>query len=110
MLIYLLSFLDLWTAAILVPLHFGWIPAHIAIVHSVYLFGKGIMFWGDLYSLLDVLVSFYCLFIVFGVTNIVITVLVMVYLIQKVIFTLKHWLHERRGSPMMLHMPVQKKG
>lgn len=89
MLVYILGFLDLWTGAILIPLHLGWLPYHLAIVHSMYLFAKGMFFWGELYSVLDVLVSIYLLFLVFGFANMVVSVVAVLYLIHKAILSLK---------------------
>ncbi len=89
MIVNILGFLDLWTAAVLVPLHFGILPVHLVIFHSAYLFIKGILFWGELYSLLDVGISIYILAMVLGVANIVLTLIACMYLLQKSIFSLR---------------------
>jgi hypothetical protein len=90
MIIYLLGFLDLWTGALLIPASLGWIPFSVIAVHSLYLFIKGMAFWGDIYSILDVLISIYLLLIFFGLQHALITGLAAFYLLQKAALTFKH--------------------
>jgi len=74
---------------LLYPAHFGWLSYHVIVVHSLYLFAKGMMFWGEFYSLLDILISVYLLLMAVGVSNIIITVFASLYLLQKALFTFK---------------------
>ena len=90
MIIYILGFLDLWTGLLLFPAHFGWISYHVIAVHSMYLFAKGILFWGEFYSLLDVMISVYLLLMALGLTNMIVTILAALYLLQKALFTFRY--------------------
>lgn len=81
--------MDLWTAVILFPIYMEWIPPHIIFIHSAYLFIKGMVFWGDFYSVLDIIIAFYLIIIIIGFNSIIITILASIYLLQKAAFSLK---------------------
>ena len=88
MLVKLLGFMDLLSAAAVLLLHYdliiGW---RIGLIFVAYLMIKGFIFRTDISSLLDVLCGIYIFVMLFGFTTVVSWV-VAVYLFQKAVFSL----------------------
>ena len=69
MIVYLLSFLDMLTATVLLThVNFGFFPFPVVLVHGIYLGIKGVLFAsrGDFGSKIDVLCSIYIILVAFG--------------------------------------------
>jgi len=67
--LYLLSFLDILTATVLVlHVNFGFFPLPVLLIHGIYLGMKGLVFsaGGDTGSKIDVLCSAYIILVAFG--------------------------------------------
>lgn len=90
MLLFVLGLMDLWTSIYMLLLHLGISSYPLAFAHSFYLFIKGVVFWGNVYSFLDVVISIYILFVAIGVSHIIASLLFAGYLFQKSFFSLKH--------------------
>lgn len=91
MIVNLLGLLDLWTGAIMLPMQLGLLPPGIILVHSIYLFVKGIVFWGDLYSMIDLLIAFYIGLMVLGISVWPFTIIAAAYLIFKAMMCLRSY-------------------
>ncbi|MBS3143421.1 hypothetical protein J4446_00895 [Candidatus Woesearchaeota archaeon] len=68
MIIWIFGILDLLALFTLVITHYGWIISPILILLMfLYLVAKGLIFFGELLSMMDLLVAFYFVLFVFGV-------------------------------------------
>ena len=68
MIIWIFGALDLMVLFTLVITHYGWISSPILILLSfLYLVSKGIIFFGELLSMLDLAVAFYFVLFAFGI-------------------------------------------
>ncbi len=68
MLIWIFGLLDVFALFTLVVTHYGWIVSPILILLAfLYLAVKGFIFFGELLSMLDLLVAFYFILFVFGI-------------------------------------------
>jgi len=68
MLIWIFGLLDLFVLFTLIVTHYSWIVSPILILLSfLYLVAKGIIFFGEILSMLDLLIAFYFILIIFGV-------------------------------------------
>jgi hypothetical protein len=86
MLLQLMGCADVITAINLLLLQWGLYDWHIGIFFLAYLLFKGIYFFGDVASFLDILIACYMLLLFTGFTS-VITYGVMAYLCQKAYFS-----------------------
>ena len=88
MLIWIFALLDLFALFTLVVTHYGWIVSPLLIILSfLYLVGKGIIFFGELLSIFDVIIAFYFILFVFGVTFNLLFYFGVVILLYKIIMS-----------------------
>tara|TARA_Y100000296_G_C5165092_1_gene254087 strand:+ start:931 stop:1266 length:336 start_codon:yes stop_codon:yes gene_type:complete len=89
MIIKLLGFLDLLTALVVFLIQHdyynGW---RFPVVCFMYLAFKAYAYKGDVASLIDGVAGIYFIFLIFGLSNIVISYLVIIYLVQKALMSL----------------------
>ena len=86
MLIWILTLLDLFSLFILIVTHYGWIVSPILILLSfVYLVGKGIIFFGEILSILDLFVALYFVLFVFGLQFNLLFYFSVMFLLYKII-------------------------
>ena len=74
--------MDFLAAVNLLLLHFGVLDWHIGLYSWVYLVLKGIYFFGDFASFIDLLTAFYMLFIFMGAHTFIVYIFFL-YLMQK---------------------------
>ena len=88
MLIWIFGLLDLFALLTLVVTHYGWIVSPILILLAfLYLVAKGIIFFGELLSMLDLLIAFYFVLFVFGITFNLLFYFGVVVLLYKIIMS-----------------------
>ena len=86
MLIWILTLLDLFSLFILIVTYYGWIVSPILILLSfVYLVGKGIIFFGEILSILDLFVALYFVLFVFGLQFNLLFYFSVMFLLYKII-------------------------
>jgi len=86
MLIWIFSLFDLFVLFTLMVSHYDWIVSPIMILLSfVYLAAKGFIFFGELLSMLDLLVAFYFVLFVFGIHFNLLFYFGVVFLLYKII-------------------------
>ncbi len=69
----LLGFIDVLIAALMITTHLGLLHEwRLTIMIAAYLIGKGIIFRGDFFSVLDILASIYFILIMLGVRTILV--------------------------------------
>lgn len=86
----ILTILDLIILIVILGLHFNFIHSFIITVLAVlYLIFKGIIFIGDLFSLLDILVGIYLVLMYLGVQTFI-TYIIIIYFIYKIVFSFIH--------------------
>ena len=86
MLIWILTLLDLFSLFILIVTYYGWIVSPILILLSfVYLVGKGIIFFGEILSILDLLIAIYFALLIFGIHFNLLFYFGVVFLLYKII-------------------------
>ena len=80
--------MDLFVLFTLIVTHYSWIVSPILILLSfLYLTAKGIIFFGELLSMLDVLVAFYFVLFVFGITFNLLFYFGVILLLYKIIMS-----------------------
>ncbi len=62
-----LGWLDIFTGFILVLMNIINIPLSLLIVGASYCIIKGVVFWGDFLSVVDLIVGIYIVFVMFGI-------------------------------------------
>ena len=68
MLIWLFTLMDLFVLFTLIVTHYNWIVSPVLILLSfLYLVAKGVIFFGEILSIFDLLVALYFVLIVFGI-------------------------------------------
>lgn len=77
-----MGFLDLLTALFMLLFHLGLVGGRPLFSFLIYLVAKGILFWGDTASLLDMIIAFYIL-IMFVLPLWIFTIIAIFYLTQK---------------------------
>tara|TARA_Y100000310_G_scaffold316570_1_gene368454 strand:- start:500 stop:775 length:276 start_codon:yes stop_codon:yes gene_type:complete len=88
MLIWIFGLLDLFALFTLVVTHYGWIVSPLLIILTfLYLVGKGIIFFGDVLSILDVVIAFYFILFVFGITFNLLFYFGVILLLYKIIMS-----------------------
>ena len=86
--IKILGFLDLLTALSLTATHYGWLNSNkVLFVFILYLLIKGWAFKGDIASAIDLVIALYMITLMFGFHSFL-TVIAIIYLLQKAIFSL----------------------
>jgi hypothetical protein len=85
MILYLLSFFD-FCCAILIYMG-PYLPKKIMLYAILYLIIKGLFFGynGDFLSWIDFLIGIYLIFVMFGITSYIISLLAFFYLMQKIL-------------------------
>ena len=84
------AFLDLIILIIILGLHFNFVNSLIiTLLAALYLFFKGIIFIGDFFSILDILVGIYLVLMYLGVQTFV-TYIIIFYFIYKIVFSFIH--------------------
>ena len=65
-------------------------PQKVMLYAAGYLLFKGVLFamGGDIASMLDILCGVYAVFLSYGISSTIITAVVLIYLMQKVVFSL----------------------
>ncbi|MCP3682974.1 MAG: hypothetical protein GY861_09810 [bacterium] len=88
MILKALGFMDFLVAVTVVLLHYDiLIGAKTGMVFASYLFIKGIVFRGDLASIVDFIVGIYIVLLILGIQWGIVTYIVAIYLMQKVFFS-----------------------
>lgn len=88
MIIWIFGLLDLFALFTLVVTHYGWIASPILILLTfLYLFGKGIIFFGEILSMLDLFVAFYFILFIFGITFDLLFYFGVVLLLYKIVMS-----------------------
>tara|TARA_Y100000034_G_scaffold115228_1_gene152178 strand:+ start:271 stop:546 length:276 start_codon:yes stop_codon:yes gene_type:complete len=88
MLIWIFGLLDLFALFTLVVTHYGWIVSPLLIILTfLYLVGKGLIFFGELLSMLDVVIAFYFILFAFGITFNLLFYFGVVILLYKIIMS-----------------------
>lgn len=83
--IWIFGALDSMVLFTLIITHYGWISSPILILLSfLYLVAKGVIFFGELLSMLDLLVAFYFVLFAFGVNFNLLFYFGVVFLIYKI--------------------------
>jgi len=86
MLIWLFTLLDFFVLFTLIVTHFHWLVSPLLILLSfVYLIAKGIIFFGELLSMLDLLIALYFILIVFGIGFNLLFYFSVAFLIYKIV-------------------------
>lgn len=86
MLIWLFSILDFVVLFDLIVTHYNWLISPILILFSIiYLIAKGIIFFGELLSMLDLLVALYFILFLFGINVSLLFYFGVIFLIYKII-------------------------
>ena len=86
MLMWIFSLLDLIVLFTLIVTQYGWIISPILIILSfLYLFAKGIIFFGELLSMLDLLIAIYFALLIFGIHFNLLFYFGVVFLLYKII-------------------------
>ena len=89
MIVKLLGFADI--LAIISLLASNILPQSLVLIMGLYLIGKGVLFiilGGQLPNILDILCGFYILLVSYGISNWVISLIVIFYIGQKAIISL----------------------
>ncbi|MBN2881653.1 hypothetical protein JXM83_06410 [Candidatus Woesearchaeota archaeon] len=86
-LLKIMSFLDLLTVIIFAGVQFGLIDPFFRplFISAIYLIGKGVVFWGDFASIIDMVCGLYMIIAFFGGSTFI-GYIVLLYLIQKILF------------------------
>lgn len=88
MIIKLMGIADLVAATIIILLHYSLgLSWKLPLIFAAYLVLKGVMFWGNISSFLDMLCGAYILAMVFGFSSFM-SFLVAIYLFQKAVFSI----------------------
>ncbi|MFT4261667.1 MAG: hypothetical protein ACMXX9_04515 [Candidatus Woesearchaeota archaeon] len=82
-----MGFLDLLTGFVMLLFNFGLVSGRFMVSFMAYLIIKGLMFKGDIASFIDILIALYIvLMFIYPIT--IITIIIMLYLFQKGMFSL----------------------
>lgn len=88
MLIWVFGLLDLLALFVLIVTHYGWIVSPILILLTfLYLASKGVIFFGELFSMLDLVIAFYFILFIFGVTFNLLFYFGVILLLYKVVMS-----------------------
>tara|TARA_Y100000034_G_C6903471_1_gene418577 strand:- start:660 stop:935 length:276 start_codon:yes stop_codon:yes gene_type:complete len=88
MLIWIFALLDLVALFTLIVTHYGWIISPLLILLSfLYLVVKGVMFFGELLSMFDLLIAIYFILFVFGITFNLLFYFAVIVLIYKIVMS-----------------------
>jgi len=88
MLIWIFALLDLFVLFTLIVTHYSWIVSPVLILLSfLYLIGKGVVFFGELLSMLDLVIAVYFVLFAFGVTFNLLFYFGVVVLLYKIIMS-----------------------
>ena len=82
MIVKLFSIADLITAAVMLLLHFSYVPWNIGVAAAIYLMIKWYMFRGDIASFIDLFVGVYIILLMLGFQTFL-TYIFTGYLLQK---------------------------
>jgi len=86
MLMFLFTILDLIVLFTLVVSYYGWIVSPLlVIVSAIYLLLKGLAFFGELLSMLDLIVALYFILFLFGVNFSLLFYFGVVFLLYKIL-------------------------
>lgn len=86
MLIWIFTFLDIFVLFTLLVTHFHWLVSPMLILLSfIYLIAKGIIFFGELLSMLDLVIAIYFVLFVFGISFDLLFYFGVVFLIYKIL-------------------------
>lgn len=89
MIIKLFGLFDLLTAYCIIALYYNSISYNILIGIVLYLLFKGVMYKGDIASMIDIFIAVYIIFMILSFKSIILTIIIVGYILQKAYMSLK---------------------
>jgi hypothetical protein len=87
-LLLFMAMLDFLTVAALILLQYDVLPTRLAIITSGYLLFKGFSFFGDIASMIDLVIGLYVLAVILFGFHTFLTYIFIIYVLQKAILSL----------------------